>query len=310
MSAREERSPSVFRDHPLVGLIWDVKAGRQLDGEALRRRLAEATFVLLGEKHDNAEHHRLQARVLNDMVAAGRRPGVALEMVSVDLEPALAELFSAEAPSPDEFRRAVRWDDSGWPPWALYEPVVVVALRARLPIVAGDLDPAWIEKIQDTGAAGLPAELRAHLALEAPLAPEQHEALVHDIVEAHCGHAPESLLELMVEVQRARDAQLARATVDAGRRTDGEGAVLIAGAEHVRTDRAAPAHLARWAPDAAVASVAFLEVLPEYTNPAEDLAARYGTPPPFDYVLFTPRVDDADSCERFEKQLRRLKDER
>lgn len=310
ISKHDDWHSRVLRAHALVGRIWDVKAGRQLDHEMLSRQLAETPFVLLGEKHDNADHHLLQARILDDLAAAGRRPAVTFEMLSVDIEPVLTELFSGEPVSPEDFRRAVRWDDSGWPSWALYEPVVAVALRARLPIVAGDLDPALVETIQRAGATALSPRLQTFLALQAPLPADQHKALVDDIVEAHCGRAPERLLERMVDVQRARDAQLARAMLDAAHRTDGQGAVLIAGIEHVRADRAVPAYLARWAPDAAVASVAFLEILPEYTDPAEHLVSLYGEPPPFDYVWFTPRVDDTDPCERFEDQLRRLDDTR
>ncbi|MGZ9157183.1 MAG: ChaN family lipoprotein [Candidatus Binatia bacterium] len=34
-------------------------------------RLARAEFVLLGEKHDNPDHHWLQAEVLRGLIAAG-----------------------------------------------------------------------------------------------------------------------------------------------------------------------------------------------------------------------------------------------
>ena len=116
----------------------------------------------------------------------------------------------------------------------------------------------------------------------------------------HCGHAPEAALDRMVDVQRAWNAQLARSLADAAARptsgNDGS-AVLVAGNEHVRRDRGAPRWLARFAPDARVATVGLLEVDPDGPEavPAGEL--------PFDYVWWTPRLDLVDPCEKFRESL-------
>src|SRR3989475_2352385 len=108
----------------------------------------------------------------------------------------------------------------------------------------------------------------------------------------------------MVVAQRARDAHMAERLV-AGQR---DGAVLIAGAGHVRTDQGVPRALAVLAPDAGVASVAFLEVADGWTAPA-DYAARFGAARlPFDYVWFTARADNADHCARLRERARGTKD--
>jgi uncharacterized iron-regulated protein len=80
-----------------------------------------------------------------------------------------------------------------------------------------------------------------------------------------------------------------------------DGAVLIAGAGHVRRDRGVPVHLARQVPDATIASVAFVEVDAAASKPG-DYAARFGTETlPFDYVWFTPKADDDDPCAKLKK---------
>src|SRR5262245_26202422 len=71
------------RDHPLAGRVWDPPAARFVTPTTLVSRLTVARFVLLGEKHDNADHHRLQAWALQQLFASGRRPAVALEMLTV-----------------------------------------------------------------------------------------------------------------------------------------------------------------------------------------------------------------------------------
>src|SRR5213593_3577327 len=74
----------VERAHPLVGRIWDVKAGAFIGEDALVARLVASRFVLLGERHDNADHHALQAKLVRAMVEAGRRPALGFEMLATD----------------------------------------------------------------------------------------------------------------------------------------------------------------------------------------------------------------------------------
>jgi uncharacterized iron-regulated protein len=294
--------------HPVAGQIWDVNAARLLDSSQLIRSLAARSLVLLGEKHDNADHHRLQARIIDGLVAAGRRPAVAFEMLSVDLDPVLTNTLARPSVTLDELRKAIRWDESGWPEWNLYAPVFEAALRAHLPIAAADLSPSLIDSIRREGLGALEPALVAHLGLDTPLSREQRRALTDQIREAHCGHAPHHLLGRMVDVQRARDAHMARRLVDASRLSPTGSAVLIAGIEHVRRDWGAALYLSRWAPEADIASVGFIEVVEGQTTPAETLAELYGATVPLDYVWFTPRVDDSDPCEKFREQLQKMRE--
>src|SRR6185295_6220326 len=77
------------RDHALVGRVWDVKANAFVGPGLLLPRLAAPSFVLLGERHDNPDHHRLQGRVVAAMVQAGRRPALVLEMLELAQQPAI-----------------------------------------------------------------------------------------------------------------------------------------------------------------------------------------------------------------------------
>jgi uncharacterized iron-regulated protein len=298
----------VGKRHPLAGHIWDVNAARMLDSSQLIRRLAARSLVLLGEKHDNADHHRLQARIVEGLVAAGRRPAVAFEMLSVDLDPVLTNTLARPSVTSDELRKAIRWDESGWPEWNLYAPVFEAALRAHLPIATADLSRSSIDSIRREGPGALDAALVAYLGLDTPLSREQRRALTDQIREAHCGHAPRHLIGRMVDVQRARDAHMARRLMDASRLSPTGSAVLIAGIEHVRRDWGGLLYLSRWAPEADIASVGFIEVLEGQTAPAETLAERYGASVPLDYVWFTPRVDDIDPCEKFKEHLQKMRE--
>jgi uncharacterized iron-regulated protein len=293
------------RSHPLAGRIWDVRSARFLEAPTLLAHLSRVGLVLLGEKHDNADHHRLQAKVIEGLVEAGRRPAVALEMLSVDLEPALARVRAQSPVTLEELRQAVRWDESGWPEWDMYAPVFEAALRADLSIVAADLSRSSLDSMRRYGLNGIDSALFERLALDEPLSDVQRRALADQIRRAHCGHAHGHITDRMVDMQRARDAHLARQLIDASHRPGADGAVLIAGTGHVRRDFGAPIHLARWVPESEIVSVAFLEVVEDEVAPAESLGDDDGAAP-FDYLWYTPRVDDVDPCEKFKERLRKL----
>jgi uncharacterized iron-regulated protein len=127
--------------------------------------------------------------------------------------------------------------------------------------------------------------------------------MTDEIREAHCGHASPGTVTTMVAMQRARDASLADALLEA---PGTDGAVLIAGSGHVRTDRAVPLYLRRRAPTATVAAVAFVEVDPRRAD-AASYGQRFGGTLPVDYVWFTPGAETADPCEKFRKSLERLR---
>ena len=236
--------------------------------------------------------------------------GQQLDALAVDeaYQDVLDDALAGSDVSTEELRAAVAWDESGWPPFALYAPVFEAALSAELPIVGADLS-----KSDRAALRASDPMLIAELGLGEPLPAEEQRALERDIEASHCGHATAAMLPAMVRVQRARDARLAQALLAAG---GGEGrpAVLISGAEHARLDRGVPRALSRLAPGADVATVAFLE-LPRPPGAGGDALAeadwstlldRYSGPPSFDFVWLTEPEPREDPCVEFEEALRQM----
>jgi uncharacterized iron-regulated protein len=185
----------------------------------------------------------------------------------------------------------------------MYEPIARAALEAGLPIVVANLDPERARAVSREGVGALDAALIRLYGLDQPLPADVRASMVEEIRDSHCGHAPDNRLDAMIVVQRARDAQMTEALRTA---PGADGAILIAGTGHVRTDRGVPAYLRRIAPGARTVSVAFLEVDPKSPD-VESHGVRFGPRLPFDYVWFTPAVDDEDPCEKFRKSLERLR---
>ena len=291
------------RNHPLVGKIWDVAAGKFIDRQSLLIRLARADFVLLGEKHDNPDHHSLQAQVLRGLIAAGRRPAVGFEMFSLDDAGAIAKHLARAPSDAAGLGPAVNWQKSGWPDWAMYQPIAEAALAAKLTIVATNLPLATARQMSRDGLALEPSVRRA-LGLDRPLSDAVLATMAADIRNSHCGYGSAESVQTMVQVQRARDAQMAQSLSAAA---SADGAVLVAGAGHVRNDYGIPVYLTARAPGRRVVTIAFVEVDELEPEPDKYLLAGAAGRAPFDYLWFTPRLDDEDACEKFKAQFEKFK---
>jgi uncharacterized iron-regulated protein len=276
--------------HPLLGQIRDVQRGAAISKEALLRELASAQFVLLGEVHDNPEHHRLQAEILRSLIAQGRRPALAMEQFDREFQPALDAALASSSTSAEAVADAGRFDRKGWP-WPLYEPLLSIAVEARLPIVALNLSRNRTREVARQGFGSLGASAAADLALDRSWNEARQAILAREIDDGHCGKLPASALPRMIDVQRARDATMADALVG----LSDAGAVVIAGGGHVRTDVGMPVYLASRAPGRRSISVGFIEVDPERLA-VPDYARAPATKLPYDYAWFTTAAEREDPC--------------
>jgi len=284
------------RDHPLVGKVWSVRAGTYVDDRTLLAAASGAHFVLLGEKHDNADHHVLQAWVLSAIVASGRAPAVAFEQLEADVQSAVNDARRESPHDVDAIARATNWSESGWPPWDTYRPIFAVATSASLPVVAANLAHRVARSLVHEGPSALNAAERAAFGLDSPLPPELDASLREELKATHCGmDMPPPFADGMVMAERARDASLA-AHMREGDGDTRRGAVLVAGTGHTRIDRGVPRELARIAPGETAVSIAFVEVSHADVDPRAYGAEWNAKELPFDFVLFTPRANDDDPC--------------
>jgi uncharacterized iron-regulated protein len=282
---------TLHRDHPLVGKIWDQRAGRFADEAALGAAVAAADVVLLGEMHDNVDHHLLQARLVRTVMAKGRKPALAFEMLTSDLQPAIDAALATSPRDPGALAKA--WEAGGWPDFDAYRPILQAGLAVGATVLAANLPRKAVREVVSKGAAALDAPLRARLARSEPLPPALVESLRAEMRESHCGELPESMLDPLILAQRARDAEMAVRIEAAGER----GAILVAGRGHVRTDRGVPAHVRADAPDRKVVAVAFFEVEADQREPGQYVEHGESGPLPFDFAVFTPAQEREDPCE-------------
>ncbi len=210
---------------------------------------AGADVIILGEVHDNPRHHAAQAEV----VAALQPAALVFEM----LTSAQAGLITGENRGDEAgLRAALKWDDAGWPDFSYYYPIFVAGKAARV-LGAGLTRPA-ARKAFKTGVLldfGAEAELYG---LDRALDEAEQAARLEFQRAAHCNALPENLLAGMVELQRLRDAYLARAVVEALEAVGGP-VVVITGNGHARKDRGLAVYLRAARPDVAIIAVGMAE---------------------------------------------------
>lgn len=296
--------------HPLAGRIWQTDSDRYVQADQVQKAVRTADFVLLGEKHDNADHHRLQAWLLEDRLEQGPAIPVAFEMIATDKNSRLEEYIRDHPGDASGLGHALDWEKSGWPDWSIYLPVFQAAMTASAPLIAASQPRSLFRRMIKSGvAAVLGADSYRRLGLDQKFSPAIAAEKRREIIDGHCNMLPGSMVDPMVRVQTVKDAYMADILIGIEAKYGGIGAVLIAGNGHVRNDYGVPWHLTRAthgkSPGKSIVTVGLIEVAADLTDP-EDYAARFGGRLPFDFLWFTPRVDNEDPCARFSKQLKKI----
>lgn len=233
--------------------------------------IAAADVVVLGEVHDNPVHHSEQAVMIERLEPTA----IVAEMLTSD------QATDLQA-DPEGYRTT--WDASGWPDYDMYLPVFTVT---EVPIYGAAVPRAVARVVYSEGvAAHFDGDAMAY-GLVDPLPEDQNAARLDLQFAAHCDAMPRAALGGMIEVQRLRDATLAKAAIQAFEETDGP-VVVITGNGHGRKDWGVPSYIRRVRPDLTVFSI----------GQGEDGGTPDGG---FDLVVDAPAVDRPDPCLEFGK---------
>lgn len=212
------------------GMIVDLHSGQFLTPQQLAEHLAGAAHLVVGEQHDNPDHHAIELwllQALDDRRPQGSLLLEMLEPVQQTLVDAARQALKAGTP-PVDLPSALGWQ-KGWD-WALYGPIMRFSLSQPFPVLAANLDTTEIPQLRErhpsiSGTSSTALPVRA--------------ALLAQIQDSHDGMLSDKQLADRLVVQQHRDRRMADTLLAAPLP-----AVLFAGAFHARKDVGVPLHLA------------------------------------------------------------------
>lgn len=275
----------LYVDHILVGKIWDSALGDFIAPGDLLAGVENRNYILLGEKHDNPDHHLLQQTLLTYFLQQGRLSRVAFEMLEDDKQELLENISRQDFSTLDELKSYLDWDEEGWD-WSFYGSLIQSAYLADISIAAANISTDAMMQVYREDLSPEIAEVLGESIMT---------QLELDIDESHCGLLPETQFPSMVKVQQARDYAMAQSL---GGYEAGQLNVLIAGNYHVRHDLGVPNYLLAGEASLSrdqIASIAFMEVDNSETEAAAYLQ-KFGDVRAYDYIWFTPAISDEDYC--------------
>ena len=257
-------SPEAPVLYPLTGSALSATTSR-LDA------LLPTDALLLGEQHDAKEHQQIQAQVISLLAQRGLLAAVALEMADAGVSTAKLHPSSTE----QEAKNALKWNDKGWP-WEAYGPAIMIAVRAGVPVLGGNLPPAQMRATM--GNSTLDGQLPG------PALKAQQQL----IRIGHCNLLPESQITPMTRIQIGKDISLANTLAKAA--VPGKVVVLLSGSAHNDRLLGVPLHL----PLSVKAKAVRLRAGPAAAGDSADA---------YDAVWATPALPEKDYCAEFKAQM-------
>jgi len=239
--------------NPAAWTTLDDDRARLADPATVLTGMARKDVVLLGEHHDEDDHHRWQLQVLAALYA--QRPGMVIgfEMFPRRVQPVLDSWVSGNLTVKELLDRS-EWDSVWQLPAELYLPLFQFARINRIPMVALNIDKKLTRAIAEKGWDAVPAAEREGIGRAAP-ASRAYRDFLFEIYGEHSnirgkddakappnGAAFDHFVESQTAWDRAMAEALARYAIP-GKTGEKPLVVGIMGSGHIRFGHGVPHQL-------------------------------------------------------------------
>jgi uncharacterized iron-regulated protein len=150
-----------------VGQWLNPADGKVIAADTLFARIQAGSILLLGEVHDNPDHHRWQHYVMAALHSRNADMVVGLEMLPRKVQAVLDD-WSRGALDEAAFLQASQWRELWGYDAQLYLPLLQFARMHRLPTVALNIDRQLVSKVGEGGWDSLDKAERMGLSDPAP----------------------------------------------------------------------------------------------------------------------------------------------
>lgn len=241
----------------LAPAAWTVPDGdrsRVTSAATLFAQLAKRDVVLLGENHDQLDHHRWQLQSLAALYAQRPDMVIGFEMFPRRVQPALDRWVAGEL-TVEQFLKQAEWDEVWSIPPDAYLPLFQFARINRIPMIALNIDSKLNKAVSVKGWDAIPEAEREGVSRPAPPSRAYRDFLFdiwRDHARANAGEggastkADDRAFDYFVEAQTTWDRAMAEAlarNVRAGSAAGKPLAVGIMGSGHIRFGEGVPHQL-------------------------------------------------------------------
>lgn len=151
-------STMVLADWPEQPLIERLSDGSRMGLTRLTSELRGSPFVLVGELHDEPDHHRAQLMLVRALWEARMDLAIGMEMFRQDAQESLDRWVRGEMPEEEmEQIFGQNWAESSW---ILYRDILRFARDKSIPVLGLNIPREITQKVASSGYASLPEEMR------------------------------------------------------------------------------------------------------------------------------------------------------
>ena len=307
------------RNDPLIGKIYDTGLKREIEYQELLREIQKAEVIYLGENHDNADHHEIQLRILQDLLQAGKRPQIGFEFFSSD-QTGYLMAFVRLTPKRETvehthmrekaLRRKLGWEESEDRSWSFYYRLIDLAREKGLTAFGTDLPKGIVRRIVKTGIEGLTPVERNWIQSTGFDDPMYKKVMLAKFADVHCGFSHPKMSERLYQAWVARNDAMARSIASMVRNAE-KPVVVIVGGGHTQYNMGIYERVAHLKPQTSQINVGIQEVA-LHPLPLEDYMRTVKMdgrtfPPSHSYLWFTQRNSHENPCEKFQAHLQKMK---
>ena len=226
---------------------WTVPGGGGIATPEILARAATAQVALLGESHDNADHHRWELQTVAALAALHPKLVLGFEMFPRRVQAALERWVAGEL-NEKEFLKASDWSRVWSYDAGLYLPLFHFARLNRIPMLALNVERDFVRAVGAKGLAAAPPEKREGVsdpagASEAYLARLFHAYAEHPEKKTAAPARTDPGFGRFVEAQLVWDRAMAQALADAAARDPDALIVGLMGSRHIAHGEGVPHQL-------------------------------------------------------------------
>ena len=209
--------------------LYDLNQEKELLMSEALADLKKNRIVLVGEHHNNRQHHMAQLAVIRALKESGLQVAVGLEMFRKESQPALDQWVSGEIDA-ERFEK-IYYDNWNFP-WQAYRKIFEYARDQQIPMIGLNVPREITRKVARNGFKSLSPQQKDKISDVSCVVDQEYMNYIRKAFGGH-GHGQLNFI-YFCEAQLVWDSAMAVYTLDYLRRNPDSIVVILSGAGHAR----------------------------------------------------------------------------